>query len=171
MSDQAERFAVVLYELGIPADLVEETAKIFRENGELAEVFKSPAVPLEKKHRILAKIFKEPEFSPLLLHFLEKACDDGCIIWMEDIYKCWIKVSQERKGIMEAELYCVTKPDEKQAGEMKSFLLKKYGKQELLLHIIHKPELMGGFLLKVGDVEYDFSLAGRLNRLRQAIVK
>lgn len=171
MSEQAMRFAVVLYELGIEVHMVEEAERIFRENPVLPEVLKSPVIPLGKKHRILEKIFSEPEFSPLFLHFLEKACDDCCIVLLDQITALWRKYKQEQEGVMEAELYCVTEPLEKQAEEMKTYLCKRYGKKKIMLHVIHRPELLGGFLLKAGNIEYDYSLAGRMRSLRRAIVK
>lgn len=169
MTDEARSYGVVLYELAIPQQMIEGMAKVFRENGELWKVLESPVVPAKKKHAILEKIFTEPEYSKLLVHFLDKACDAGCISEIGDIYHAWKAYAMEQEGILNARLYYVTEPDREQLTQMKQFLCRTYQKKEARMEQIHMPELIGGFILKTGDIEYDYSLRGRLKRLGQTV--
>ena len=79
MTETARTYAIVLYELGIPVEMVREAVKLLKENPELPEVLNSPVVPLKSKHAVIEKVFREPEFSALMVRFLKKACDAGCI--------------------------------------------------------------------------------------------
>ena len=75
MTETARTYAIVLYELSIPEDMVREAVKLLKENPELPEVLNSPVVPLKSKHAVIEKVFREPEFSALMVRFLKKACD------------------------------------------------------------------------------------------------
>ena len=46
---------------------------------------------------------------------------------------------------------------------------KKYQKDKVALALEKKPELIGGFVLRVGDIEEDYSMKGRLNRLERRL--
>lgn len=99
--------------------------------------------------------------------FLKKACEEGCIGQMEDMIKVWEKCLLDGAGILSASLFYVTRPDEEQLAGILEFLCREYKKKDVQLEMAAAPELMGGFVLKTGDVEYDYSLKGQLERLFQ----
>ena len=65
----------------------------------------------------------------------------------------------------------MTEPEEAQLDGFREFLRRTYDGKEVLLHVEPRLELLGGFVLKTGDVEYDYSLAGRMRKLRRAVVE
>lgn len=171
MTETARTYAVVLYELDIPGQMVREAANLFKDNIQLRTVLTSPVIPAGSKHAIIQKVFKEPDFSGLMVRFLKKACDAGCIGQMEDIAAAWESYSLKKQGVMEAELHYVTMPGAAQIAGMKQFLCRRYHKKDVNLRLVMQPELVGGFVLKAGDTEYDYSLKGQLNKLQQAVVR
>ena len=171
MTEKARTYAIVLYELGIPGQMVEGAVSIFKESPQLVRTLKSPVVPVKNKHAILGKIFREPGFSGLMVNFLKTACDAGCIGQMEDIADAWRSYSLGKEGIMEAELHYVTMPGAAQIAGMKQFLCRIYHKKDITLKLVMQPDLIGGFVLKAGDIEYDYSLKGQLSKLRRAVVR
>ena len=174
MTEQAEKFAVVLYELKAPAEQVHMMAETFAGNPELTRVLASPVVTREKKYRILEQVLAKMEIRDeehLFLHFLCKVCDDGCITEIDDVFKAWLRYKHQQEGVLEAELLYVTEPEEDQQDGVREFLRRTYDGKEVLLHVEPRPELLGGFVLKTGDVEYDYSLAGRMRKLRRAVVE
>ena len=171
MTEKARTYAIVLYELGIPGAMAEAVDRLMEENPALKEALTSPVVPRKKKHDIIERVFREPDFSALMVRFLKKACDAGCIGQMEGIVEAWKAHSLKMEGIMEAELCYVTQPDETQIAGMKRFLCTRYHKKDVILRLMMQPDLMGGFVLKAGDTEYDYSLRGQMGKLRQAVVR
>lgn len=171
MTETARIYAIVLYDLKIPGQMVSETAAVFKEQAELKKVLTSPVISKGSKYAIIEKVFREPEFSGLMVRFLKKACDAGCIGQMEDIAEAWRLFSLEKGGVMEAELHYVTMPGAAQIAGMKQFLCSRYHKKDVILQLVMQPDLMGGFVLKAGDTEYDYSLKGQLNQLRRAVVR
>ena len=171
MTETARTYAIVLYELGIPEDMVREAVKLLKENPELPEVLNSPVVPLKSKHAVIEKVFREPEFSALMVRFLKKACDAGCIGQTEEIAAARDAYARKAAGVMDAELHYVTMPGAAQITGMKQFLCRKYKKKDVNIRLVNQPDLVGGFVLKAGDTEYDYSLKGQLSKLRQAVVR
>ena len=164
MTETARTYAIVLYELGIPEEMVREAVKLLKENPELPEVLKS-------KHAVIEKVFREPEFSALMVRFLKKACDAGCIGQTEEIAKARDAYARMAAGVMDAELHYVTMPGAAQITGMKQFLCRKYNKKDVNIRLVNQPDLVGGFVLKAGDTEYDYSLKGQLVRLGRAVVR
>jgi len=76
-------------------------------------------------------------------------------------------VEAEKNGILQAKLEYVLEPTEDEVAQMKAYLAKKYQKDKVALALEKKPELIGGFVLRVGDIEEDYSMKGRLNRLER----
>lgn len=171
MTETARRYAIVLYELEIPGQMVKNAADVIKENPELNRVLTSPVVPMGSKHSVIEKVFREPEYSGLMVRFLKKACDAGCIGQMGDIADAWQSYSLRMEGVMEAELHYVTMPGAAQIAGMKQFLCSRYHKKDIDLRLVMQPDLVGGFVLKAGDTEYDYSLKGQLNQLCRAVVR
>ena len=51
----------------------------------------------------------------------------------------------------------------------KEFLCRKYGAKKADITVRRDDTLFGGFILRVGSDEYDWSMKGRLNRLEQTL--
>ncbi|MBQ6388771.1 MAG: F0F1 ATP synthase subunit alpha [Mogibacterium sp.] len=73
------------------------------------------------------------------------------------------------KHILTAKLYSTTKPTDSQRSRFEDFLRNKYG-QDIPLEWIESDRYTGGFGLEVGGDIYDWSAAGRINQLKQALL-
>ena len=88
---------------------------------------------------------------------------------MDDIFVAYKKTYDENSGILCAEMSYVMEPDAKQVEQMKAYLANKYGKQTVELSLVEDKSLIGGFVLRVGDKEEDYSMKGRLDRLEKRL--
>lgn len=85
---------------------------------------------------------------------------------MESMVRIRDEKSREAAGILSAKLRYVTEPDAAEVKAMKELLCKTYGKEPAWSCPCRRlPELIGGFVLQTGDVEYDYSLSGQLRRM------
>ena len=164
MTQAAINYGQVLYELSIPEEKVEEAALILRTVPQLKEALCSPVVGKNSRRRIIDRVFPAE-----IRNFLKVLADHQSMDLAEDIFKAWQARVCEQKGILEASLFYVTEPEEEQLGEIKAMLCKKYGKKDVRLSLIQDLSLIGGFILRVGDVETDWSLKGRIRQLEQKI--
>ena len=165
MTEQARLYGTVLYELKLPETMVRTCETILKENPQLAQVLKSPVVRQCKKEAIIDRVFQSPDFSGILRNFLKKSCEAGCMDQMEDILEIRDEKRREAAGILSAKLRYVTEPNAAEIEAMKAHLCKTYGKNSVELSMEEAPELIGGFVLQTGDVEYDYSLSGQLRRM------
>ena len=70
-----------------------------------------------------------------------------------------------------ATLYCVHEPDENQKAQMEQFVRRTYGVNGVEMTVEQQPDLIGGFVLRVGDREFDWSLRGRVRQLQQRLIR
>ena len=73
------------------------------------------------------------------------------------------------KNVLDCVLEYVTAPDEVQLAGIKAFLTKEYPNCEVRLTTQKKETLGGGFILRAGSREFDFSTKGREEALKRTI--
>ena len=140
MTEQARLYGTVLYELKLPDTMIRTCECILRK-------------------------IRGLRFSRIMRNFLKKVCEAGCMDQMESMVRIRDEKSREAAGILSAKLRYVTEPDAAEVKAMKELLCKTYGKNSVELSMQEAPELIGGFVLQTGDVEYDYSLSGQLRRM------
>ena len=60
-------------------------------------------------------------------------------------------------------------PARRRKKGIEAFICRKYGAEEAKLSVLRDDSLIGGFLLRVGSDEYDWSIKGRMDRLAQEL--
>ena len=155
MTQAANNYGQVLYELKVPKEMVEEAEVLFREVPQLKEALVSPVVKKSEKNRVIDRVFPAE-----LRNFLKVLCGhqdmgDAC----------------EQEGSLRATLYYVTEPDAEQLKKIKQMLMKKYQKQDVELRLVKDSSLGGGFVIRTGDMETDWSIKGRMKQLEQILMR
>lgn len=159
-----DNYARALAELSVPRDDLERAVELLKKNPELMQVLKNPLVSMAKKERIIDRVFPES-----VRNFLKVACLHERTGQIEEIFECYEEYFMRRQGIAGAVLICVTPPTKEQLQRMKEFLCGRFKKNDVTIDIQRDPSLLGGFILKAFDTEYDYSLKGRMERLRQQL--
>lgn len=78
-------------------------------------------------------------------------------------------LEKNTKNVLDCVLEYVTAPDEVQLAGMKAFLANEYPNCEVRLTTQKKETLGGGFILRAGSREFDFSTKGREEALKRTI--
>lgn len=164
MTQTANNYGEVLFELGINKETVDETKRIFSLTEQLHKTLESPIISKKEKYFIIEKVFPEP-----IRNFLKVVCDHEKMSFIEEIIEAYYKKYNEANNILTGKLCYVVEPNDNQLSQIKSYLAKKYKKEKVELTMIEQPDLIGGFVLKVGDIEEDNSIRGRLNRLEKKL--
>ncbi|MBR3771923.1 MAG: ATP synthase F1 subunit delta [Clostridium sp.] len=166
MMQIVNNYARVLYELGVKPDLVKETKHRYLLTDELPKVLDSPVISKKEKHRLIEQIFDEK-----LNHFLKVVSDYGSMNCLTQILDAYFTIYHEEHHILAATLYYVTKPSEQQTTRIISYLKRHYGENTVKLTLVEESELVGGFIIKVGNHEHDWSLRGRFKKLENRLNK
>lgn len=166
MTEISISYGVVLYELGISDEAIERTGEILKSVPEVRQALTSPAIGRESKHRIIERVF------PGEIHnFLKVMCGYNHIGKAEEAFAAYRDYRDKRQGILRATLYYVTKPGEDQETRIRAFLCERYGCKEVALEMTEAPQLLGGFIIKVGNREFDWSIRGRMQQLKRKMIR
>lgn len=166
MTQTSISYATVLYELNISREAVETSEKIFREVPQVGKALEDPTVSGETKRRLVERIFPGE-----IQNFLKNMCDHHQAAKAGEIFEAYRQYADRQEGILTATLFYVTLPGEEQMERIRQFLCRKYQCRDARIELVERPELIGGFILKTGSSEYDWSLKGRLQQLTQKMIR
>lgn len=166
MTQAASNYGQVLYERNVPKDVVEEAERIFRETPQLKKALVSPMVKRNDKYRVIDRVFQKE-----LRIFLKVLCRHERMNDIEEVFEAYHVYACEKEGVLRAALLYVTKPDEAQLDKIRQMLICKYGKRAISLRLVKDESLCGGFVIRVGNTETDWSLKGKLKQLEHKLMR
>lgn len=79
--------------------------------------------------------------------------------------------NKEHAGNLSAEIIYVVSPTEEQLAKIKSFLQDKYRTEDLTVSLKEDKNLLGGFVIRIGSDEYDWSMRGRLQQIGRKMME
>lgn len=164
MTQTAAKYARVLWDLKIPDEIIDETLRIYQQEPALKQVLENPTVYVEKKNAIVERIFPKE-----MQGFLKILCRYSNMEYLEESIQAYRVYANAHNHILNVELRYVTQPNEEQLEKIKRFLCEKYEAEDIDLHMIQDPSLMGGFILTADGQEYDWSLKGRISNLKEKL--
>lgn len=166
----AVRYAEALFSVAEEKDLLTRTAQdincvrtVFSENPDLVRVLAMPDVIPEKKESLISRIFQEDLEEPMLglLHVLIRKDRIG---QMEEVF------TEFEDRLMEWEKKCrvtVTSAaplSDAEIDKIRNTLAKSMDK-EILVDTVIDPSLIGGLVVRVGDVVFDNSIRSSLSKM------
>lgn len=144
--------------------------RVLNENRELRVFLKSPVVKADKKTKVLLAVYGD-HISELMVAFVKILTAKTREYLLLDIAQSYLDQIRVQKGIMTATIESAAELD---VDSLKAIheLVTKFNKEgEIVLTEITKPEIIGGFILKVEDKMIDASVAGHLTKLRRQFTK
>ena len=172
-SSVAIRYATSLMEMALEKGNLDQIAndmhfmnQTAEENPELTALFKSPIVGSEKKLEIIKLVFGQ--FEPLTMSFVELVIKNKREAHLNDISGAFGDLVKTHKGIVPVELVTAVKLDD---ATRKNILAKVEGSVTGTLEVTEtiNPEIIGGFIVKMGDRRIDASVSSQFNKLKQTL--
>ncbi len=172
-SKAASRYAKSLIDLSTEQNALEEMKndmvlfeKVVDDNSELEAILKNPIVPLDKKSGILNDVFGS-KVHKITQSFLKLVVNKGRAGILFETSKQFIHQYNLIKGIVTAEVTSATALTDENRKEIVSLVKKELGANEVIVKEKLDDKLIGGFILKVGDKQFDASIASGLNKLKR----
>jgi len=169
----ASRYAKALIDLAIEQKVldgvkqdVEQFIAVLKSNNELQAVLKNPIIKQDKKINILTSLF-ENKFQPMLIGFFKIMVNKGRAEILYGTAQEFIREYNEYKGIVLAKVTSATALSDDNKKQLTQIIKSSTGHDVVLENKVN-PDLIGGFIVTVGDKQIDASLAGRLNKLDRA---
>ena len=174
MSSKAgARYAKSLIDLSTEQNALEEIKndmvlfeKNVDDNSELEAILKNPIVPLDKKLGILKNVFGS-KVHQITNSFLQLVVNKGRSAILFDTAKQFVAQYNAIKGIVTAEVTSAIALTDTSIAEVISLVKKEMGAKEVIVKEKVDEKLIGGFILKVGDKQFDASIASGLNKLKK----
>lgn len=169
-SKVAFRYAKSLYAIAKDSGVQEQVLSDFttflqtcKSSRELRSLIHSPIILGSKKLEVLSRIFF-PNFQEVSSKFITLVINKGRESDLMDIAEAYIKEDKRFKGIVDAQIVSAAPLTD----ELKSLLLKRAeemaGSRVDLTEKIDS-SLIGGFVLKVNDLQYDASVKSKMERI------
>jgi F-type H+-transporting ATPase subunit delta len=169
----ASRYAKSLIDLSTERNTFEEIKndmvlleKVIGENHELEAILKNPIVPLDKKAGILDNLFGN-KVNEVTRAFFKLVVSKGRSGILFDTSKAFIEQYNAIKGIVTAYVTSATALTAESRAEIISIVKKESGANEVVIKEKVNDKLIGGFILKVGDRQFDASIASSLGKLKK----
>lgn len=156
MLQKVSDYAQQLYRMHVPNSEIEETSRIFEVLPETASQLSDPTVPLENRLAIIDSIFPTE-----VRDILKVLCQNSLLSSWMDIADEYQRISEEESTKLSVRLRYVTKPEEEQLKRIRSFVYNKYHTRNIEMRLEEDASLGGGFILEVGNDQYDWSTKGR----------
>jgi F-type H+-transporting ATPase subunit delta len=136
----------------------------------LLVVFLNPAVPQDRKRKILEEIGKKMGFVPLTLKLLNTMIENGRIHILDQVITSAEQQFLDRQGILVAEVISARKlsaqEEQKLTRKLESFTGKKVQVENSI-----DSALIGGVITKIGTTLYDGTVVSQLEHLKAKIVQ
>lgn len=159
----AETCAKALLDMGITRAEMQACRALFSDP-RLAEALASPAVTQREKEAVISRLFPAGTQT-----FWKLLCADGWIAEAGHVFTAFEAAALRRENKTAAELTYVTAPDEARLREIKRMICEKEHRDGVELACRQDKSLIGGYCLRIGDMEYDKSIRSGLKRLQAAL--
>lgn len=175
MTQMANNYAAALFALvkehQLRPELVSEAAQLCTGSAELMQCLKSPIIAAKAKRAVVMEVFSEKHFPVEIQSFIRLVCDNNRVELLPDIFEAYALEVEQSAGIVRALLQYVTKPGDEQLQKMQAYICRKYQAKSVKWTLVEEPSIEGGFILTVAGRQLDWSMAGRMNGLRQKLTR
>lgn len=162
MTELPENYARVLDDLNCGAEAVQTARMLLSESPELRQALESPMFRKSEKRAVIDRLFPEP-----VAGFVKVMSDNEDIDSAEQIFAAYDALQRQKQGTLRAVFTYVTEPGEEQIARLKEKICRDYGAEGVELVLQQDETLLGGFILKVGDMVLDRSIRTEITRLKQ----
>lgn len=163
MKDTDKEYLKELVRLDISQTDADGTRKILEECGDVADTLANPLITHDEKRGIITKLFPES-----IQKFIITLVRNGDVERLAEILEEYDELLLDKHGSIKAVVRYVTPLTESQQADLKKFIIDKFVKDDVALEYRYDPDIIGGFILNAGDVEYDKSYRTALRKMKDS---
>ncbi len=153
-----------LLRLDVPHEDAEAAKHIFTDCKDVADTLSNPLVTSDEKRSIISRLFPES-----LHRFLLGAVKNRSIEAVPAALEEYNDALLEKQGCIKAVVRYVTPLTESQQADLRRYIMEKFVKDDISIEYRQDPDIIGGFILNAGDVEYDKSYRSALSRMKESL--
>jgi F-type H+-transporting ATPase subunit delta len=149
---------------------LDEFADLLSVDTQIMEILTSPLLPGSKKEEIANLILEQTSMGNKTKRFLLLLVENNRLALLPEIREILPKVWNEDQGIMTFEVRSVIPLNPSQKKRLEEKLSALEGRPVELTYQID-PSLIGGLSIRKGNIVFDISIQGDLERIKQKIVE
>jgi len=165
------------------ADALDGIAALMSEDRRMESYLRDPSIPKTDKKRFLASALTAEaspgaapgapagKEDPVFARFCELLVDKGRTALIPALAAVFRRTVDEEEGIARLEIEAAREPDGPTLRRINEAWTRSTAAKRTVSSIRIKPELIAGYRLRSGSVQIDYSVAGRLERLRRQLVR
>lgn len=135
---------------------------------ELRSVLRSPVIKAEDKKEILLRVFKsQNEISQQLVELLAK---NQRADLLGKVAQSYIELYNESQGVKTAHVTTAVPLSEDMEKKVLAKVKAITGSDQVSLENSVDASIIGGFILRVGDLQYNASIANKLNTIKREFI-
>lgn len=164
MKDSDREFLKELVRLDVSQTDCSTARKVLETCGDVGDTLANPLVTHDEKRGIINKLFPES-----MHKFLLNVVRGGAIERLEEILDEYEELLLDKQGSIKAVVRYVTPLTEAQQADLRQFIMDKFVKEDVDIEYKHDPDIIGGFILNAGDLEYDKSYRTGLRLMKDSL--
>lgn len=164
MRDADRELLKELVRLDVSQTDCSETRRVLETCPDVADTLANPLVTHDEKRGIISKLFPES-----VQKFMINTVRSGAVEHIGEILDEYEDVLLDRQGSIKAVVRYVTPLTEAQQADLRKFIMEKFVKEDVDIEYKHDPDIIGGFILNAGDLEYDKSYRTSLRLMKDTL--
>ncbi|MDL2308389.1 ATP synthase F1 subunit delta [Bacteroidales bacterium OttesenSCG-928-B11] len=168
----AGRYAKALYDFAVEKNQIEQVHQdvlhimgVLKLNHNLCVVIESPIIQQSRKVKIFTDIFKA-EVTDVVFGFLKLIIEKKREPELSLICEEFIKLYYKHHNIVTAQLITAQQASDNIIEKLRKIIEEKM-KANVKIQTVIKPDIMGGFIVKIEDFIYDASVIRHINELKR----
>lgn len=173
-SKVAKRYAKALLDYSVEKAVedaffqeISSVVQVVRENPDLRALLHSPIVRMEIKHKVLQEVFSERSATLNLL--IEILVENKRVSDLYDIVREYVIQYNRYKGKTTAYLTTAVELSESLKAQFVQKAIALSGGKKITLESRVEPQLIGGFILRIDDLQYNASIAHKLYGIKEQL--
>ena len=166
MLQKIDEYVTALLKANVSADDIDKTDSVIKAAPEVSEILDNPAVSHDEKAAAVNELFPAS-----VREFLLSVAENQEIASFAEIAKAYHEVLDKKNNIATATVTCVTEPSDEQLDGLKAFVCKETGAADAKIELVKDPSIIGGFIIQVGNKQYDRSLKSKLSSIKEEVTK
>ncbi len=168
------RYAKALFLVGTDHQCLDELksdmeflSATVKNNPVFAQMLSNPVIKPPQKRKVMAELLGS-RVHPMTINFINVIIRNRREFLLSDVARRFVDLYEESKGIKRAHVTSAVALDDETKKRIREQLNTLF-KADVLMTAEVNPDLIGGFIFRVGDQQYDASVSSSLKRMRKTL--
>jgi F-type H+-transporting ATPase subunit delta len=171
------RYAKSIFDLAVEKKELDNVFKDFtlfnvvlEENRDFLLMLRSPVIDAGRKKKILDAVFGD-KLGKMTSTFFDIVVRKGREFLLPDISRTFINLYNEQMEIDHATITTTFALSDEMKEKFKDIIKRTTGSKEVVIEEIKDDSIIGGYILKVGDLQIDDSILGKLKEIERTFTQ